>query len=102
MTNLSFLRELLESFNSGAPWVALTPVLLFVARALKDPRVQELFGSTHRPLVLGIVAVIGALWPDLSSGDSSASSAVLGALLGVVAVLQGADPPPPADQGADT
>lgn len=92
MKDLSFLRELLESFNTGAPWVALTPVLLFVARALKDPRVQELFGSKHRPIVLGIVAVIGALWPDLSSGDSSASSALLGALLGVVAVLQGAPP----------
>lgn len=98
MTNLSFLRELLESFNSGAPWVALTPVLLFVARALKDHRVQELFGSKHRPIVLGIVAVIGALWPDLSSGDSSASSALLGALLGVVAVLQGAPPGPKGEE----
>lgn len=97
MIDLSPLRLWLESLHPGAPWVALVPALVLVARVLSDARIQALFGERHRAIVISIVTILGALWPDLSSGDQDGMSMLLGGILGIVAALQSPKPP---DDGA--
>jgi len=91
---MSNVRDLLASFNQGAVWAALAAGLRIFYLLLSHPRILAFVGEKNRRLLVALTALLGALWPDLTSGDTSLSSASVGLALGLLAALDSPNKPP--------
>ncbi len=97
---MNTLRELLERMHPGAPWAALAIALRVFYRLASHPKVIALVGERQRYLITLFVTLVGTFWPELSSGDDSTSSAIVGLVLGLLASHDPPTKPPGASSDA--